>query len=111
MGDWLPTCDRFGQPQHVPNLLPVGRAFEAIFGRPALESYTFMAGAQFVASRELIRSRPRAFYEKVQALGFTPGLEKDWGYTMERLWGYVLNEALTLPSPGGRGEKQGVLNV
>jgi hypothetical protein len=92
VGDWLPTCDRFGQPQHVPNLLPVGRAFEAIFEKPALESYTFVAGAQFVASRERIRSRPRAFYEKVQALGFTPGLEKDWGYTLERLWGYLLND-------------------
>ena len=117
VGDWMPTDDGDGKPHHLQAILPVGRAFEAIFGRPARESYTFVAGAQFVVSRERIRSRPREFYEKVQALGFTDGLEKDWGYTMERLWGYVLNEALTLPSPDGadevhrRGEKQGVLNV
>jgi len=112
VGDWMPTADRFGQPQHVPNLLPVGEAYEMIFNRPALESYTFVAGAQFTASRELIRSRPRAFYEKVQALGFTEELEKDWGYTLERLWGYMWDEDLTPgPFPKREGEKQGAMNV
>jgi hypothetical protein len=89
----MPTDDRFGKPHHF-DLLPVGEAFTAIFERPAPESFTFIAGAQFVASREKIQSRPRAFYEKVQRLGFMPELERDWGYTMERLWGYILNEVM-----------------
>ena len=112
VGDWMPTDDGDGKPHHLQAILPVGRAFEAIFGRPALESYTFVAGAQFTASRELIRSRPRAFYEKVQALGFTEELEKDWGYTLERLWGYMWDEDLTPgPFPKREGEKQGAMNV
>jgi hypothetical protein len=94
VGHWMPTDDGDGKPHHIQAILPVGRAYTAIFNKPALESYTFIAGAQFVASREKIRSRPRAFWEKVQALGFTPGLEKDWGYTMERLWFYILNEEI-----------------
>jgi hypothetical protein len=91
VGHWLVTDDGFGKPHHLQCTLPVGVAYTLIFERPALESYTFIAGAQFVASRERIRSKPRSFYEKVQALGMMPGLEKDWGYTMERLWGYLLN--------------------
>jgi hypothetical protein len=103
VGHWTPTDDRFGKPHHIQRELPVGEAYEAIFCREARESYTFVAGAQFVASRELIRRKPRKFYEHVQALGFAPGLEKDWGYTMERLWGYVLNEEL---EPRRHGEHQ-----
>ena len=94
VGHWVVTDDSFGKPHHLQCTLPVGVAYTLIFEKPAPESFTFVAGAQFVASRERIRSRPREFYEKVQALGFTPGLEKDWGYTLERLWFYVLNEDL-----------------
>jgi len=67
-------------------LFGVGTVLDGETARMAI-----LAGAQFVASRERIRSKPRSFYEKVQALGMMPGLEKDWGYTMERLWGYLLN--------------------
>jgi hypothetical protein len=94
VGDWMPTDDGRGKPHHIQCELPIGMAYEAIFDKPDRGEYTFIAGAQFVVSREKIRSRPRAFWEKVQALGFTPGLEKDWGYTMERLWFYILNEDL-----------------
>jgi hypothetical protein len=94
VGHWLPTDDVQGKPHHFQCDLPVGMAYSAIFNKPARNEYTFIAGAQFVASRDRIRSKPRAFYEHVQELGFTPGLEKDWGYTMERLWFYILNEEI-----------------
>lgn len=93
VGHWLVEDDKNGKPNHI-NIIPVGAAYTAIFGRPAPEEFTFIAGAQFVASRELIQRKPVGFYERVQALGFDPRFETEWGYTMERLWGYILTEAV-----------------
>ena len=93
VGHWLVTDDKNGKPNHI-NIIPVGAAYTAIFGRPAPEDFTFIAGAQFVASRELIQRKPVGFYERVQALGYDPKFETEWGYTMERLWGYILTEAV-----------------
>ena len=87
---WLVQDGRFGEPHH-PHAIPVGAAYEAIFNRPAPLQFEFIAGAQFVASRARIQARPRLFYEQVQALGYEPSFEVDWGYTMERLWGYILD--------------------
>ena len=93
VGHWMVADDQRGQPHHF-HYIPVGLAYEKIFERPAPLAFEFCAGAQFVVSREKIRSYPLAFWEKVQALGFEPDFEFDWGYTMERLWGCLWNESL-----------------
>ena len=91
VGHWQVKDDKNGKPNHI-NIIPVGAAYTEIFGRPGPDEYAFVAGAQFVASRELIQRKPCAFYERVQALGNDPRFETEWGYTMERLWYYILNE-------------------
>ena len=91
VGHWQVKDDKNGKPNHI-NIIPVGAAYAAIFGRPGPDEYAFVAGAQFVASRELIQRKPVGFYERVQALGNDPRFEAEWGYTMERLWYYILIE-------------------
>lgn len=87
VGHWMVQDDRFGKPHH-PDIIPVGAAYEIIFDRPAPPLFEFIAGAQFVASREKIRSRPREFYERLQALGYDPQFAVG---VHERLWGYIFN--------------------
>lgn len=88
VGHWAVTDDRNGYPHHPG--IPVGAAYEIVFDKPSPPLFEFVAGAQFVASREKIRSRPLEFYGRLQALGynqqFAVGIH-------ERLWGYVLNGA------------------
>lgn len=86
VGHWLVKDDRFGKPHH-PDTIPVGSAYEMIFDRPAPAQFEFIAGAQFVASRDRLHSHPLEFYERLQALGYEPG----YGVGVhERLWGCIL---------------------
>lgn len=94
VGSWPVVDDGNGQPHHYYNRLPVAEVFERVFKKKAPREFFFFAGAQFVASREKIRSRSLAFWEELQAMGLEPDYERDWGYTVERLWGYVMNEAI-----------------
>lgn len=82
-----------GKPHHGPCLLPVGEVFATIFHKEPRDHYLFYAGAQFVASRELIRRRPLKFWQGVQEMGLYPPYEQEYGYTIERLWGYLFSEA------------------
>lgn len=90
VGHSLVQDNRYGQPHHS-ETIQVGKAYEMIFDRPAPVQFEFIAGAQFVASRERIRSHPLELYERFQALGYEPG----YGVGVhERLWGYLMNEAI-----------------
>lgn len=86
IGHWMVQDNRFGWPHH-PDTIPVGVVYEMIFNKPAPVLFEFVAGAQFVASRQKIQARPLEFYERLQALGYEP--EFSIGIH-ERLWGYVL---------------------
>lgn len=89
IGHWHVTDGRFGEPHH-PAPIPVGEAYQVMFNKPAPSQFEFVAGAQFVASKRKIQSRPREFYERLQALGYNPKFAVG---VHERLWGYVLNGA------------------
>lgn len=91
IGHWMVQDDRKGRPHHF-NDIPVGEAYRAIFDREPPEMFRFIAGAQFVASKERIQSHPITFYEHIQALGYKPEFMKEWGYTMERLWWYIMGD-------------------
>lgn len=82
-----------GKPHHGPNTLPVGELFTLFFNKPQRDHYLFYAGAQFTVHRDIIHRRPLAFWQRVQELGLNPPYEFDYGYTVERLWGYLINEA------------------
>lgn len=74
------SCDRDGWPHHCG--LNVGRLADAV-GLVQSE-FVFSAGAQFVVSRERIRSRPLAFYHVLMSVLVTNLSEAPWVY--ERLW-------------------------
>lgn len=69
--------------------LPVGEMYEWIGETPPLERYKFRAGAQYLITREEIKSRPRSFYERL-----FDNLNDEYGkglcpWTIERLWMYI----------------------
>jgi len=71
--------------------LPLRESFAAAFGREGdpRREFAFGAGAQFVASRERIRRRPREFYERLLALS------AQWpqgAHVIERFWGLILGD-------------------
>jgi hypothetical protein len=66
-----------------PNL-PIARVYETLFEKAATNrDIRFNPGAQFIVSKERIRKRPKAFYQKiVDMLGYHSG--PDEGYVIER---------------------------
>jgi Protein of unknown function (DUF3431) len=103
------------EPYHkiVPN---IKYAYEKIFGgSPEFETFTFGAGAQFCASRELIYKRPIEFYRNILCIfEYEPDVELDevaikllgnpgakikfhplnpeLGLHLERFWGIIFNQ-------------------
>jgi hypothetical protein len=59
---------------------------EALFGEPAPALVHFAIGAQFLVTREAVRSRPRAFWERARDLAVS---FPDAGHCFERLWDRV----------------------
>lgn len=60
--------------------------YEAIFGQSKKNHhYQFGAGAQFIVSRDLIRSRPKSFYEKIMTM-MDHSVNPPEGYVLERFW-------------------------
>jgi hypothetical protein len=62
------------------------RTYHAIFGvAKKNHQFQFAPGAQFIASRETIRSRPKEFYENILRI-----MERDInpmeGFALERFW-------------------------
>lgn len=80
--------DRFGQPHHITKI-PLGEFYEALFKSPAPRLFTFGAGCQFVAHRDIIKSRPIEFYKRVLELNYRDPPESIIG-VMERMWIYIL---------------------
>jgi hypothetical protein len=64
--------------------LQIAYVYETLFEKAATDrNITFNPGAQFIVSKERIRKRPKAFYQKiVDMLGYHSG--PDEGYAIER---------------------------
>lgn len=91
LADRTLTCSLSGC-YHHPGL-PLRQMYTYLFGKERNESFVFGAGGQFIASKELIRKRPKEFYEKVVAL-----LEKEVnpieGFVIERFHSLIMNETI-----------------
>lgn len=80
-------CSLNGCDQHKG--LPLKEVYVELFETDEHVDFTFGAGGQFVASKDVIRKRPRLFYEKVRSL-----LEGDVnpinGFVMERFASLIM---------------------
>jgi hypothetical protein len=83
-------CDGYGKPHHLPNKIPVGKCYEAIFDNPTPPNFIFGAGAQWLAHRDVIRSNHKEAYKYIMDLGNRPPFDVDYTYVLERLWIYIL---------------------
>jgi hypothetical protein len=91
----LAICDDQGLP-HNGTSIPVGKAFESLFGWPR-KSFQFGPGAQFAVSRDLIQRWPREAWEKILKVWEAMGDGYPW--VAERLWGYLfLEKQITAPA-------------
>lgn len=63
--------------------LDIAGFHRALLGTDGPEEYIFRLGAHFICSAELIRSRPRAFYEHALELSIT---FPDAAHCLERMW-------------------------
>ena len=67
--------------------------YEKIFGtRKTDHNFTFGAGAQFIVSRDAIRSRPKSFYENMLPL-LDHHINPPEGFVVERFWGMIFTGA------------------
>ena len=63
--------------------------YARVFGQSKTDhAFRFGAGAQFVVSREAIRSRSKAFYENILAILET-SVNPPEGFAIERFWGMI----------------------
>lgn len=102
--DFFPLCEEFdcdldGNPQH-PNL----NIKELIFDRYFIEkpnTIRFVAGAQFIVSKEAIRKRDKKMYELLLAdILRTDINDEKFGvnkmpWVLERAWPYIFNTKIT----------------
>jgi len=67
--------------------------YKKVFG-VAKESHEFRfgAGAQFIASRDCIRSRPKSFYEQIVPLMDYTNCPAE-GFALERFWGMIFTHS------------------
>jgi len=84
LGHWMTSDDRFGNPNH--GGLALGERFREWLGEEPPERFEFAAGAQFVVSGELVKSRPRKFYRDLYELSMT---DEQAPWIFERFWGYL----------------------
>lgn len=66
--------------------LDIAGFHQALFGSPGPEEYIFQLGAQFMTTAELIRSRPREFYERALEVSIH---YPDAAHCFERSWDKV----------------------
>lgn len=101
LGGFLPLSnhlamdDRWGQPNHWQEALPVGEVYERIFQREAPNQYQFPAGACFAASAQAIRAKPWPWWREVYTMLETEYPEV-YAWTCERLWPHLIQGRLTL---------------
>lgn len=79
------TCDMGGTPQH--SGLPILNAWKLFVGPHAPETIEFTAGAQFAVSADVLRKKPREYYEQLMTYATTHP-QAPW--VLERLWRYIL---------------------
>lgn len=92
----LTTDDRWGQPNHWQEALPVGEVYQRIFQREAPCQFQFPAGACFAASVLAIRAKPWLWWQELYAMLETEYLEL-YPYVVERLWPCLMRDRLILP--------------
>lgn len=85
LGTWFTECEGDGRPQHQG--LKVSEASQEYLG-VTLDSYGFVAGAQFIVSKENILKHPQSFYEEL--LKYCSDDEKA-PWVLERLWRLIFN--------------------
>lgn len=62
------------------------QTYEKVFGtRKVCHPFQFGAGAQFIVSRDVIRSRPKEFYENIMKL-MDHDINPPEGFVLERFW-------------------------
>ncbi len=84
------NCNKNGEPHHPG--LPLQRFWDAIYPEYACpESFTFGAGAQFVASRDAILSNSLDFYINVREL-ITKRANPIEDFILERMWNSIFGE-------------------
>jgi hypothetical protein len=66
--------------------LPLRRFHDELFGEPCPERVMFYPGAHVIATRDCIRRRPRAFYERALAMA---GTFPEAAHCFERCWNRV----------------------
>jgi hypothetical protein len=98
LAHWHPVDNQWGEPHH--GGLPVGPAYEAIFGRSSPPHFEFGAGACFAVARHAVHSKPLAFYRyaftQCQAL-----FPREYPWIMERLWPRLFLDPLGGSYAGG----------
>jgi Protein of unknown function (DUF3431) len=63
--------------------------YEKVFGTHKTDhTFSFGAGAQFIVSRDTIRSRPKEFYQKIVPL-LDHHINPPEGFIIERFWGMI----------------------
>jgi hypothetical protein len=84
------NCNNNGEPHHPG--LPLQRFWDAIYPEYSCpESFTFGAGAQFVASRDAILSNSLDFYINVREL-ISKRLNPIEDFILERMWNSIFGE-------------------
>ena len=99
------TDDPFGRRLFVPwskntdgRELATGRLYEELFGEPPPLLFHFRGGAQFAVTREVILSRPLAFYQRALALCVEI---PDAAHSYERIWDRLFGGAVIDPGELG----------
>lgn len=72
--------------------------WEKLTGRPLSFPTPWTAGGAFMATRSLIRSNPKSWYESVYEIATQ---FKDSGYAIERLWASIINPKIQESEEGG----------
>jgi hypothetical protein len=92
MGHIMDTDDNRGRRLFVPwsknedgRELDIAGAYRALFAEDGPETFTFYLGAQFAVTGDLIRRRPRSFYEQALEVSLLP----DAAHCFERMWDRV----------------------
>ena len=86
LSEYIIVEDKFGDPVHPG--LPLGPFYQALFGTRCPEYIVTCAAACFAVAKEVIRARPRSFYERALSLVCSDPLGP---YTIERLWQFIFH--------------------
>ena len=99
------TDDQFGHRLFIPwsknperRELATGRLYEELFGEPSPELFHFRCGAQFAVTREGVRRRPAAFYQRALELSVSFPLAV---HSLERMWDRFFGDPAIDPSSLG----------